>query len=65
VLLTLILYTPFLQRPFGTFSFAWTDWALTAGLAFTVVPVLETVKWLERRRAASGRTVQLLQRQAG
>jgi len=48
-LLALILYTPFLQGPFGTFSFAWTDWAITAGLAFTVVPVLEAVKWLERR----------------
>jgi P-type Ca2+ transporter type 2C len=48
-LLALILYTPFLQGPFRTFSFAWTDWAITAGLAFTVVPVLEAVKWLERR----------------
>jgi len=48
-LLALILYAPFLQGPFGTFSFAWTDWALTVGLAFTVVPVLEGVKWLERR----------------
>jgi Ca2+-transporting ATPase len=47
-LLALILYTPFLQGPFGTFSFAWTDWALTVGLALTVVPVLEAVKWLER-----------------
>jgi len=48
-LLALILYATFLQGPFGTFSFAWTDWALTVGLAFTVVPVLEGVKWLERR----------------
>ena len=48
-LLGVILYTPFLQRPFGTFSFAWTDWVVTAGLAFTVVPILEAVKWLERR----------------
>ena len=48
-LLALILYAPFLQGPFGTFSFAWTDWAITVGLAFTIVPVLETVKWLERR----------------
>ncbi len=48
-LLAVILYTPFLQGPFETFSFAGTDWAITAGLAFTVVPVLEAVKWLERR----------------
>ena len=48
-LLGLIVYLPFLQRPFGTFGLAWTDWALTVGLAFSVVPVLEFVKWLERR----------------
>ena len=48
-LLAVILYLPFLQEPFGTFSFGWRDWAITAGLAFTVVPVLESVKWLERR----------------
>jgi len=49
VLLCVIVYVPFLQKAFGTFTFAWTDWALTAALAFTVVPVLETVKWFERR----------------
>jgi P-type Ca2+ transporter type 2C len=50
-LLGLIVYLPFLQRPFGTFDLGWTDWALTVGLAFSVVPVLEFVKWLERRGA--------------
>src|SRR5690606_1599574 len=49
VLLAVIVYVPFLQEPFGTFDFRWTDWALTAALAFTIVPVLEMVKWLERR----------------
>jgi Ca2+-transporting ATPase len=48
VLLIVVVYAPFLQGPFGTFTFAWTDWALTASLAFTVVPALEAVKWLER-----------------
>jgi Ca2+-transporting ATPase len=48
-LLGLIVYLPFLQRPFGTFDLAWSDWALAVGLAFSVVPVLEFVKWLERR----------------
>jgi Ca2+-transporting ATPase len=47
-LLAVIIYMPFLQGPFGTFPFAWTDWALTAGVAFSVVPVLELMKWLER-----------------
>jgi Ca2+-transporting ATPase len=49
LLLLAVVYVPFLQGPFGTFDLAWQDWALTAGLALTVVPVLEAVKWLERR----------------
>jgi Ca2+-transporting ATPase len=48
VLLGLVIHVPFLQRPFGTFTFAWNDWVLTGTLAFTIVPVLEAVKWLER-----------------
>ena len=48
VLLVVIVYVPFLQQPFGTFTFAWTDWALTVALAFTIVPALEAVKWFER-----------------
>lgn len=51
LLLLAIIYVPFLQGVFGTFHFTWMDWALTVGLAFSVVPVLETVKWLERRGA--------------
>jgi len=50
VLLSAVIYVPWLQRPFGTFSMTWQDWLLVCGLAFTVVPVLETVKWMERRR---------------
>ena len=49
VLLVLIVYLPFLHEPFGTFSLPWTDWALVAGLAFTVSPVLELAKWMERK----------------
>jgi Ca2+-transporting ATPase len=48
-LLCLVVYVPFLQKPFGTFSFAWSDWLLTVALAFTIVPVLEIVKWVQRR----------------
>ena len=49
VLLAVVVYTPFLQGPFGTFSFSGSDWALAAVVGLTIVPVLETVKWLERR----------------
>jgi Ca2+-transporting ATPase len=48
-LLAIVIYAPFLQGPFGTFPFAWKDWALPAALALTIVPVLEAVKVLERR----------------
>jgi P-type Ca2+ transporter type 2C len=49
VLLVAISYVPFLQPAFGTFALSAADWALTAGLAFTIVPVVELVKWLSRR----------------
>lgn len=49
LLLILIIYVPFLQAPFGTFSMSLGDWAVIVGLAFTVSPVLEITKWIERR----------------
>jgi P-type Ca2+ transporter type 2C len=49
VLLILILYVPFFQRAFGTFSMTASDWLLTTALAFSIVPVLEVVKWMSRR----------------
>jgi Ca2+-transporting ATPase len=49
VLLGLILYVPWLQGPFATFSLGATDWILVTALALTIVPLLETVKWMERR----------------
>ena len=49
LLLAVVIYTPALQGPFGTVGLGLRDWLLAAGLAFTVVPVLETVKWVERR----------------
>ncbi len=49
VLLVLVLYVPFLQRAFGTFSLTPADWILTTVLAFSIVPVMEAVKWMVRR----------------
>jgi Ca2+-transporting ATPase len=49
LLLAAVVYTPFLQGPFGTFSFRAGDWLLAGAVALTIVPVLELVKWLERR----------------
>ncbi len=49
VLLLAILYVPFLQKLFDTFALTGLDWLLVGGAAFTVVPVLECSKWMERR----------------
>jgi Ca2+-transporting ATPase len=49
VLLVLIIYLPFLQAPFTTYGLPWVDWLIVVGLAFTVSPVIELVKWLQRR----------------
>ncbi|MDQ7840828.1 MAG: cation-translocating P-type ATPase [bacterium] len=49
VLLALIVHVPFLHEPFGTFSLPLIDWAIVIALAFTVSPVLEMAKWMERR----------------
>ena len=49
LLLVVIVYVPFFQRAFGTFSFSLDDWMLMIALAFSIVPVVETVKWMARR----------------
>jgi Ca2+-transporting ATPase len=49
LLLVAILYVPFLQRAFATFSLSLEDWLLTTVMAFSIVPVLEGVKWMTRR----------------
>jgi Ca2+-transporting ATPase len=50
LLLVVIVYVPFFQRAFGTFGFSLADWTLMMALAFSIVPVVETVKWMVRRR---------------
>jgi P-type Ca2+ transporter type 2C len=49
VLLVAVIYVPFLQGPFATFGLSWSDWFLATVGALTIVPVLEFVKWMERR----------------
>ena len=53
LMLALVINVPFLQSAFGTTDFALRDWLLVAGLAFLIIPVLETAKWVIRRRAAA------------
>jgi len=49
LMLGVIIYVPFFQRSFGTFSLTPADWALTTALAASIVPVIEAVKWMTRR----------------
>jgi Ca2+-transporting ATPase len=48
-MLGLILYVPILERTFGTFGLTMGDWLIIIAAAFTVSPVLELTKWMERR----------------
>ncbi len=49
VLILFVVYTPFLQKPLGTFSLTTEDWLICAVAAATVTPVLELAKLLVRR----------------
>ena len=49
LLLAVIIYLPFLQQPFDTYSLPLTDWMIVVILAATVVPVLELTTVLVRR----------------
>lgn len=49
-LLTIIVYVPVLQLPFGTYSLTPADWLLVTGAALTIIPVLELAKLLVRHR---------------
>ena len=48
-LLALIIYLPFLRAAFNTFALPLIDWLIVFGLAFTIMPILEAAKWMERR----------------
>ncbi|HSE86393.1 MAG TPA: cation-translocating P-type ATPase [Candidatus Binatia bacterium] len=47
--LVAIVYAPFFHLLLGTFSMHRADWLLVVGLAATITPVLEFLKWLARR----------------
>jgi Ca2+-transporting ATPase len=52
LLLGLVVYVPFLQQAFHTYTLPPIDWLIAVVLAFSVSPVLELAKWLVRRRLA-------------
>ena len=54
MLLLIIVYTPFLQESFRTFSLGVFDWVIVILLAGSIFPVLEiskaVIRWWERKR---------------
>ncbi|MFO1314936.1 MAG: cation-translocating P-type ATPase [Burkholderiales bacterium] len=50
-LLSVVVYLPVLHAPFGTFALTAVDWAIIAGAALSIAPVLEIAKALARRGA--------------
>lgn len=51
VMLFLVMNVPFLEDAFGTVRLTSLEWAFLAASVFTVVPVIETGKWVIRRKA--------------
>jgi len=51
VLTTALLEIPFLANAFGFTTLNFTEYAISVGLAFLVIPVVELVKLIQRKRA--------------
>ena len=50
-LLLVVVYLPFLHRPFGTFSLTRGDWSVIILASGSIFPVLELAKWVLRLRS--------------
>ncbi|MBQ7229657.1 MAG: calcium-translocating P-type ATPase, PMCA-type [Oscillospiraceae bacterium] len=48
-LTTLLLEVPFLANAFGFQMISWTEYAISIGLAFLVIPIVEIVKLIQRK----------------
>ena len=48
-LTTLLLEVPFLANAFGFEMISWTEYGISIALAFLVIPVVETVKFIQRK----------------
>lgn len=49
LILIAVVYLPFLQGPFETFSLTLVDWLIVAAVALTISPILELAKWMVRK----------------
>lgn len=51
ILTTALLEIPFLADAFGFTPVGWTEYGIALGLAFLVIPIVEVVKFIQRRHA--------------
>ena len=51
LLTTLVLEVPFIANAFGFTVIGWDEYAIAMGLAITVIPVVEIVKFIQRKLA--------------
>ena len=51
ILTTALLEIPFLANAFGFTPVGWTEYGIAIGLAFLVIPVVEAVKFFQRKCA--------------
>jgi len=51
ILTTAVLEIPFLASAFGFEVISWTEYSVAIGLAFLVIPIVETVKFFQRKRS--------------
>ena len=51
VLTTLLLEVPFLADAFGFEMISWAEYGIAMGLAFLVIPIVEIVKFIQRKAA--------------
>ena len=49
VLTTLVLEVPFLANAFGFTPISWTEYAIALGLAVLIIPIVEIVKFFQRK----------------
>lgn len=53
VLTTAVLYVPFLSNAFGFEHISLAEYAISMALAFSVIPIVETVKFFQRKSSKS------------
>ncbi|HEY7161869.1 MAG TPA: HAD-IC family P-type ATPase, partial [Acidobacteriota bacterium] len=50
LILGLVIYVPALRSLFGNINLPLLDWIIIAGLALTISPFLEIIKWIQRKQ---------------